>query len=65
MTRKLIRLDPLCQKLGGVSRATVYRRVSDGTLPPPRKFGHLSVWFEDEIDAILGDLGGNPEPEAA
>ena len=61
MTRKLIRLDLLRDKLGGVSRATVYRRVGDGTLPRPRKLGHLSVWFEDEIDAVLdGIADGSP-----
>ncbi len=49
-TRKLIRVNPLCQKLGGVSTTTVWRRVNDGTLPKPTKIGGLTVWDEGEVD---------------
>ena len=50
---KLIRLKPLCRKLGGVSPSTVWRRVADGTLPKNIKIGGLAAWDEDEVDDRL------------
>jgi len=65
-TRKFIRVNPLCQKLGGVSTTTVWRRVNDGTLPKPTKIGGLTVWDEGEVDErIEAMLAERDEPEAA
>jgi predicted DNA-binding transcriptional regulator AlpA len=37
----------------GLSRATVWRRVSDGTLPKPVKIGGLTRWVSSEIEAVV------------
>lgn len=37
----------------GCSKATWWRRVADGTLPPPIKIGGMSRWWLSEImDAV-------------
>jgi excisionase family DNA binding protein len=36
-------------KLLGCSRATLWRRVQDGTLPAPIKIGHMSRFVASEI----------------
>ncbi len=33
----------------GCSRATVWRRVADGTLPQPLKIGNLTRWVDGEV----------------
>lgn len=38
----------------GVSEKTVRRRVHDGTLPPPEKFGRLSRWRRLDIENLNG-----------
>ena len=35
------------------SRATVWRRVADGTLPKPIKLRHATRWLRSEIDAAI------------
>jgi predicted DNA-binding transcriptional regulator AlpA len=35
------------------SRATLWRRVADGTVPPPIKFGGASRWPLSEILAVV------------
>ncbi|MDE3239594.1 MAG: AlpA family phage regulatory protein [Paracoccaceae bacterium] len=37
----------------GISPASFYRRVADGTIPRPVKIGSLSRWPEQEILAIV------------
>lgn len=37
----------------GLSRATVWRRVADGTLPKPVKIGGLTRWVSSEIEAVV------------
>lgn len=54
MARQFIRIRALQKKMGGCSASTVWRRVADGTLPPGRKIGGMSVWDEDEVDEHLG-----------
>lgn len=39
-----------------ITRSTLYRRVSDGTLPEPLKLGHLRRFKEDEIVAAMDTL---------
>lgn len=36
-----------------VSERGVWRRVAEGDLPHPVKFGKLSKWFESELDAVF------------
>ena len=37
----------------GVSRASIWRRVADGTLPRPIKIGSATRWRRDELLAAL------------
>ena len=37
----------------GSSRATVWRRVGDGVLPRPIKFGGMTRWVLSEVDAVI------------
>ena len=47
----LLRIRQVEQRLG-VKRATIYKRIGRGQLPPPVKDGtHVSIWPEDEINA--------------
>ena len=38
-----------------MSRPTFHRRVKDGSIPKPLKFGHLSRWCQSEILAHIED----------
>jgi predicted DNA-binding transcriptional regulator AlpA len=37
----------------GVSVATVWRRVSDGTLPEPIRLGGATRWVRDELVEVI------------
>ena len=37
----------------GCSRATVWRRVGDGLLPRPIKFGGKTMWVLSEVEAAI------------
>jgi predicted DNA-binding transcriptional regulator AlpA len=37
----------------GCSRATFWRRVRDGTFPPPIRIGGLTRWPKTEIEAVI------------
>lgn len=37
----------------GISRATFWRRVADGTLPKPIKIGHATRWRRAEVLAAI------------
>jgi predicted DNA-binding transcriptional regulator AlpA len=42
----------------GISRATVWRWIKDGTLPAPIKMGaRLNVWRVADIDAFVSKMG--------
>lgn len=40
----------------GVSEPTIWRRVADGTLPPPIKIVQLSRWADSDIEAAIKRL---------
>ncbi len=40
-----------------ISQPTLYRRITDGTLPRPVKLGSLSRWPQSEILAALKAAG--------
>lgn len=45
---------PTVTSLFGISAATVWRRVKDGALPKPRKFGpNTTSWRVGELRAVL------------
>ena len=37
------------------SRATVWRRVADGSLPKPIKIGNATRWVQAEIEAAIDE----------
>ena len=41
-------LDDLCIRYHK-SRATIYRRIADGTLPPGKRFGGGRIWSDSEL----------------
>lgn len=41
-----------------ISIPSLYRRISDGTIPPPIKLGHLSRWSRAEVMAALAKAKG-------
>jgi len=41
------------QILGGRSRASIYRDIADGRLPPPGKFGRRTLWEADKLLEFL------------
>ena len=46
----------------GCSRATVWRRVSDGTLPKPVRIGSLTRWVDGEIyDCVAAAMANREE----
>ena len=50
--------DPLIRdtdiaELWGCSKATVWRRVADGVLPPPLKIAGISRWPLSEAQAVI------------
>ena len=46
---RLIKIGQVVNQTG-MSKATVYRRVADGTFPPPVKLGvRASAWVEAEV----------------
>jgi prophage regulatory protein len=49
MTHRIMRL-PEVKTSTGLSRSTIYSRISEGTFPKPVKLGPRTVgWLEDEI----------------
>lgn len=39
----------------GCSKATFWRRVSDGTIPPAIKIGGTSRWRRSDIEAVIAE----------
>ena len=55
MSKSILRL-PDVQKRTGLSRSTVYLRVSEGDFPRQIRLGPRCVgWLESEVDAWLED----------
>lgn len=51
---KVIRLEELKKKLGGISKATVYRMMDEGRIPYSFKIGQRAAgWLESEIDTAI------------
>ena len=63
----LIPIQDVQAILGGISRTTIYRRVSDNTLPKPVKLGHRSFWeraaIMKAVDKLLLKTGAEPNNE--
>jgi prophage regulatory protein len=55
MTHTILRL-PTVKTRTGLSRSTIYLRVSQGTFPKPVSLGGRAVgWVEDEIQSWLAE----------
>ena len=52
MAYRFLRMPGLRGRLGNPSKSLVYNRVRDELLPPPIKDGCMSIWPEDEIEAV-------------
>lgn len=55
---KIKTTDPLLRVREGAallacSEPTFWRRVADGTIPPPLKIGGISRWPQSEIIAVI------------
>ena len=48
----------------GISRATWWRRVNDGTLPRPLKIGGATRWRRDELLAAIEKAAAMRDAEA-
>ena len=54
---KFIRLPELRHRLGGLSRSSIYLRVSRGEMPAPISLGgRAKAWIEPEIDEYIEGL---------
>ena len=53
--------DREAARLLGVSRSSWWRRVADGTMPPPLKIGGATRWRADEIEAAIERLAAGRE----
>lgn len=54
--------DPLLRagevaKMLRMSLPTLYRRIADGSVPKPLKFGSLSLWPQSEVLAAIAAAG--------
>ena len=65
---RIMRLNEVLD-MTGLSRATLYRRISDGTFPPQHKLGgrccgwrtgEIEIWLRNPERFTLADL--QPEP---
>lgn len=52
----LLMADHTAAAFLGISRATLWRRVKDGTLPQPVKIGAATRWKRDELIAAIERL---------
>ena len=52
----LLMADHTAAAFLGISRATLWRRVKDGTLPNPIRIGAVTRWKRDELIAAVERL---------
>ena len=46
----LLNKDPNGARLVPISKSTMYRMISAGTFPVPKKLGRRSIWSTEDID---------------
>ncbi len=63
-SRVLVCDKDVATMIGG-SRATVWRRVGDGTLPKPIKLGGMTRWVLSEVEAAIARQVAARDAEAA
>ncbi len=63
-SKTLIGVNSVAELIDG-SPSTVWRRVKDGLLPKPIKFGGMTRWSRAEIEAVIeAALAARDEAEA-
>ena len=51
---RILRMPDIQERMGGISRSTVYRWIRDGWLPEPKKLGKNTVgWLERDFNHWL------------
>ena len=59
MSQSFLRL-PAVKARSGLSRSTIYLRISQGCFPPPYRLGGRAVgWLEAEISAWIAEIQRN------
>ena len=51
--KRYLTLDQVSEKLGGRSKASLYRDIAAGRLPQPIRFGRRCYFRESDIDAAM------------
>ncbi len=58
---KLLRLPAVMDRVG-LRRTSIYKLISAGTFPAPKKIGRASLWVEYEVDQWIHQfLAGGDE----
>lgn len=64
MQLKVMKLSQVTQYVG-LSRPTIYRKISDGTFPKPVRISTGRVgWFVDDVDVWLATLTKGQIPQS-
>lgn len=64
MANSILRL-PTVKARTGLSRSTIYLRISAGQFPKPINLGYRAVgWLESEIDAWLSSRVAESRPQS-
>ena len=54
---RILRIHEVQQRLGGISRSTVYRWISEGWFLKPIRIGKNSVgWLEEDVSSWLLEM---------
>ena len=62
MSQKILRL-PSVKVLTGLSRSSIYKKVSEGTFPRPVSLGARAVgWYESQVNDWLENLTLRRQP---
>ncbi len=56
MTTKLISLEVLGDRLGGISRSNITRKIKSGDIQPPIRIGSRLFWDEADVDAMIAAM---------
>jgi len=53
MSERYLNMRQLSEKLGGRSRASLYKDWAAGRIPKPLKIGARNYWRESDIDVLF------------
>ncbi|MGM0584465.1 MAG: helix-turn-helix transcriptional regulator [Pseudomonadota bacterium] len=63
--RSELMTDAAAAELLGVSRATLWRRAKDGTLPKPVRIGNATRWVRSELNEVIARAIAERDGKAA